>query len=88
MELAGKYKVRIEMVDFAGNELNPPYEEEVDGWFGCVLRFLEDLWDFIVALVSAIAEAVARGAVLSSFIAGLFVSSMLGLAFMNLERHY
>jgi hypothetical protein len=32
--------------------------------------------------------AAARGAVLSSFIAGLFVSSMLGLAFMNLERHY
>ena len=44
LELAGKYKVRIEMVDFAGNELDPPYEEEVDGWFGGVLRFLEDLW--------------------------------------------
>jgi hypothetical protein len=57
-EIAGRYKVRIEMVDFAGNELDPPYEEEVDGWFGGVLRMLEALWDFIVAVVSAIAEAV------------------------------
>jgi hypothetical protein len=52
-EIAGKYKVKIEMVDFAGNELDPPYEEEVDGWFGGVLRMLEALWEFICAVVSA-----------------------------------
>jgi hypothetical protein len=40
------------------NELDPPYEEEVDGWFGGVLRMLEALWEFICAVVSAIAEAV------------------------------
>jgi hypothetical protein len=57
-ELAGRYTVRVEMVDFAGNELDPPYVEEVDGWFGGVLRMLEALWDFICAVVSAIAEAV------------------------------
>jgi len=45
-EVMGKYTVKIEMVDFAGNELDPPYEVEVDGWFGGVLRMLEALWDF------------------------------------------
>jgi hypothetical protein len=60
LELMGKYTVRIEMVDISGNELDPPYEEEVDGWFGGVLRMLEALWDFICSVVSAIAEAVAK----------------------------
>jgi hypothetical protein len=36
-----RYKVTIEMLDFAGNELDPPYEEEVVGWFGGLLRMLE-----------------------------------------------
>jgi hypothetical protein len=57
-EIAGKYKVKIETVDLAGNELDPPYEEEADGWFGGVLRMLEALWEFICAVVSAIADAV------------------------------
>jgi hypothetical protein len=48
------------MVDLAGNELDPPYEEEVDGWFGGVLRMLEALWEFICAVVSAIADAVMK----------------------------
>lgn len=32
------------MVDFAGNELDPQYED-VDGWFGGVLRMLEAPWE-------------------------------------------
>ncbi len=57
-EVMGKYTVKIEMVDFAGNELDPAYEKEVDGWFGGVLRMLEALWEFICAVASAIADAV------------------------------
>jgi hypothetical protein len=71
-EIAGKYKVKIEMVDLAGNELDPPYEEEVDGWFGGVLRMLEALWEFICAVVSAIADAVMKAL---SFIIDLIVSA-------------
>ena len=41
-----------------------------------------------ILFMARLPVAVSRGAVLSSFIAGLFVTSMLGLAFMNLERHY
>jgi hypothetical protein len=70
-EIAGKYKVKIEMVDLAGNELDPPYEEEVDGWFGGVLRMLEALWEFICAVVSAIADAVMKAL---SFIIDLIVT--------------
>jgi hypothetical protein len=70
-EVAGKYKVKIEMVDYAGNELDPPYEEEVDGWFGGVLRMLEALWEFICAVVSAIADAVMKAL---SFLADLVMA--------------
>ncbi len=50
-ELAGMCTVGIEMVDFAENELDPPYEVVVDGWFGGVLRMLEALWDSITVWV-------------------------------------
>ncbi|TET91874.1 MAG: hypothetical protein E3J35_01055 [Methanomassiliicoccales archaeon] len=53
-----RYKVTVSMVDFAGNKLDPAYTEEVDGFFGGVLRFLEALWDFLVSLASMIADAV------------------------------
>jgi hypothetical protein len=72
-EIAGKYKVKIEMVDFAGNELDPPYEEEVDGWFGGVLRMLEALWGFICAVVSAIADAVMKAL---SFLVDLIIQAI------------
>ncbi len=79
-EVAGKYKVKIEMVDISGNELDPAYEVEIDGWFGGVLRFFEDLWEFICAVVSAIADAVmAALSFLFELIARLFAEAIKAL---------
>ncbi|MHA1949138.1 MAG: CARDB domain-containing protein [Candidatus Thorarchaeota archaeon] len=59
-EALTRYKVIVEMVDFAGNELDPRYEKEIDGFFGGVLRFLEALWDFLAGIAGAIADAVMK----------------------------
>lgn len=67
-----RYKVTISMEDFAGNELDPPYEEEIDGFFGGVLRMLEALWDFLVGLASKIADAVMKAV---QFIVDLIIAA-------------
>ena len=71
-----RYKVTVNMVDFAGNELDPPYTEEVDGFFGGVLRFLEALWDFLVALACLIADAIMAAI---NFIIDLIVDLIMAL---------
>jgi hypothetical protein len=60
VEVLFSYKVVISMEDFAGNKLDPPYEEEIDGLFGGVLRMLEALWDFLVSVACAIADLIAK----------------------------
>ncbi len=59
-EVLVTYEVSITMEDFAGNSLDPPYEKEMDGLFGGVLRMLEDLWDWLVDVATAIVDAVAK----------------------------
>ncbi|MFQ6061297.1 MAG: hypothetical protein ACE5KV_08425, partial [Thermoplasmata archaeon] len=72
MDLLVRYKVTISMEDFAGNKLDPPYEEEIDGIFGGVLRMLEALWEFLVDLATKIADAVGRAV---SFIVDIIVGT-------------
>ena len=72
VEVLVTYKVSIAMEDFAGNRLDPPYEKEMDGLFGGVLRMLEDLWDWLVDVATKIVDAVAEAV---SFILDMLVST-------------
>lgn len=69
------------MVDFAGNKLDPPYTEEIDGLFGGVLRFLEALWDFLVSLASMIADAVMAALSFILELIGAAIAGLLGAMF-------
>ncbi len=71
VEVLVRYKVSITMEDFAGNSLDPPFEKEMDGLFGGVLRMLEDLWDWLVDVATAIVDAVAKAV---SFIFDMIVN--------------
>jgi hypothetical protein len=72
-EVLTRYEVIVEMVDFAGNELDPSYKKEIDGVFGGAIRFLEALWDFFVGIASAIADAVMKAL---SFIFEMMASAL------------
>jgi hypothetical protein len=80
-EVLTRYKVIVEMVDFAGNELDPRYEKEIDGVFGGVLRFLEALWDFFVGIASAIADAVMKAVSFLVELIGKGLSNLVGAIF-------